>query len=62
MQLPLFMEFDGYSPKYYFFKNSLLDKFHNSIPRDGFSRVFRADDQGEVPASLVPSACLCSCF
>ncbi|MCH7410106.1 transposase [Belliella sp. DSM 111904] len=33
-QLPLFKDFDGYSPKYHFFKNSLLGKIHDSIPWD----------------------------
>lgn len=31
-QLPLFKDFDGYSPKYHFFKNSLLGGVHDSIP------------------------------
>lgn len=34
IQLPLFKDFDGYSPKYHFFKNSLLGKLHDSIPWD----------------------------
>lgn len=33
-QLPLFKDFDGYSPKYHFFKNSLLGQVHDSIPWD----------------------------
>jgi len=32
IQLPLFKDFDGYSPKYHFFKNSLFEKTHDSIP------------------------------
>lgn len=35
IQLPLFKDFDGYSPKYHFFKNSLFGKIHGSIPWDG---------------------------
>lgn len=34
IQLPLFKDFDGYSPKYHFFKNSLLGQVHDSIPWD----------------------------
>ena len=34
-QLPLFKDFDGYSPKYHFFKNSLLGDLHDKIPWDG---------------------------
>lgn len=34
IQLPLFKDFDGYSPKYHFFKNSLLGQIHDSIPWD----------------------------
>lgn len=33
-QLPLFKDFDGYSPKYHFFKNSLFGQIHDSIPWD----------------------------
>ena len=33
-QLPLFKDFDGHSPKYHFFKNSLLGQVHDSIPWD----------------------------
>lgn len=31
-QLPLFKDFDGYTPKYHFFKNSTLGQIHDSIP------------------------------
>ena len=34
IQLPIFKDFDGYSPKYHFFKNSLLGQVHDSIPWD----------------------------
>jgi hypothetical protein len=33
-QLPLFKDFDGYSPKYHFFKNSLFGQIHDCIPWD----------------------------
>lgn len=33
-QLSLFKNFEGYSPKYNFFKNSLLGRIHDSIPWD----------------------------
>jgi IS5 family transposase len=33
-QLSLFKDFEGYSPKYNFFKNSLLGQIHDSIPWD----------------------------
>ncbi|SEJ04593.1 hypothetical protein SAMN05192553_102110 [Cyclobacterium xiamenense] len=31
-KLPPFKDFDGYSPKFHFFKNSLLGQLHDRIP------------------------------
>ena len=45
-QLPLFKDFDGYSPKYHFFKNSLLGQVHDSIPWDDLVACLPAERSG----------------
>jgi transposase, IS5 family len=45
-QLPLFKDFDGYSPKYNFFKNSLFGRIHDCIPWDGLVSCLPGERSG----------------
>lgn len=46
IQLPIFKDFDGYSPKYHFFKNSLLGQIHDSLPWEKLSSLVPEKLQG----------------
>lgn len=46
-QLPLFKDFDGYTPKYYFFKSSTLGQIHDSIPWDELAGCLPEEKKGK---------------
>ncbi|MDN3671351.1 hypothetical protein QWY93_18970 [Echinicola jeungdonensis] len=59
IQLPIFKDFDGYSPKYHFFKNSLLGQIHDSLPWEKLSSLVPEKLQGPgAQGGSVPRACL----
>lgn len=45
-QLQIFKDFDGYSPKYHFFKNSLFGQIKDSIPWDELAGCLPAENTG----------------
>ena len=45
-QLQIFKDFDGYSPKYYFFKNSLFGQIHDSLPWEELAALLPKDNTG----------------
>ena len=45
-QPQIFKDFDGYSPKYYFFKNSLFGQIHDSLPWEELASLLPKEDVG----------------
>lgn len=45
-QLQIFKDFDGYSPKYHFFKNSLFGQIHDSLPWEELASLLPAENAG----------------
>ena len=45
-QLQIFKDFDGYSPKYHFFKNSLFGQIKDSIPWNELAGCLPAENTG----------------
>jgi hypothetical protein len=45
-QLQIFKDFDGYSPKYHFFKNSLFGQIHDSLPWEELATLLPKEDTG----------------
>ncbi|WP_210416912.1 hypothetical protein [Echinicola soli] len=61
MQLPISKDFDGYSPKYHFFKNSLLDQIHDSLPWEALSALLPEVSTGcGAPALVRQQGHVCS--
>jgi len=46
VQLQIFKDFDGYSPKYHFFKNSLFGQIHGSIPWEELAALLPKENTG----------------
>jgi len=45
-QLQIFKDFDGYSPKYYFFKNSLFGQIHASLSWEELAALLPKENMG----------------
>lgn len=45
-QLQIFKDFDGYSPKYHFFKNSLFGQIHDSLPWEELAALLPKENTG----------------
>lgn len=45
-QLEIFKQFDGYSPKYHFFKNSLFGQIHDSLPWEELGDLLPKENTG----------------
>src|SRR5690554_7642119 len=45
-QLQIFKDFDAYSPKYHFFKNSLFGQIHDSLPWEELAALLPEENTG----------------